>query len=276
MSLWRRTRCGRTGTGPLGSNSTVVLCVLGALGFSFSAVSTTAGRFQTEMEAAWAFVDQHLLFRIRVRESRAPVLSHAILSSTHPFVTGTTLIAAMAPLMNGANIKCFQALPHSSISSSSWWIILKFGMCQMTKNCSRTLEIAWTPRTCQRQRTVQLHVRNLKRFLASAELTSFTLEKFIERCSGDAQQQLGVPSLRGSVHLGWLANTGEVYAPFLAFGLISEEKQRSNANSVVANQHVGTLNRLLQWNECARQTTILGVMVVASHHPCHPLGVAIP
>ena len=39
------------------------------------------------------------------------MLSHAILSSTHPFVTGTTLIAATAPLMNGANIKCFPGAP---------------------------------------------------------------------------------------------------------------------------------------------------------------------
>ena len=87
--------------------------------------------------------------------------------------------------------------------------------------------------------------------------------ELFEKCSGDSQQldnpdELGVPSLRGSVHLGRFANTDEVYAPFAAFGLVRDEKARSSANALVVNQHAGTLNRLLQWGECARQTMSSG------------------
>ena len=99
--------------------------------------------------------------------------------------------------------------------------------------------------------------------VASAVLASFTQAKVFEKCSGGALQldnadDIGFPSVRGSVHLGRLANTGEVYAPFSAFGLLRDDNHRPSAATLVVNEHAGALNRLLQWGECPRATKSSG------------------
>ena len=98
---------------------------------------------------------------------------------------------------------------------------------------------------------------------ASSVLCSFTPEKLFQRCSGDAAQlenadEVGAPSLRGSVHFGRMINADEVYAAFQAFGLIQEEHRRGAAVALCVNQHCGALNRLLQWGECSRSTRSAG------------------
>ena len=92
--------------------------------------------------------------------------------------------------------------------------------------------------------------------MKSGVLASFTLEKFSVKCSGDSQHfenpdELWVLSFRVGVHLGRVANTDEVCAPFAAFGLIRDEKARSGPTALAVNPHAGTRNLFLQLSECA-------------------------
>ncbi|CAK0904465.1 unnamed protein product, partial [Prorocentrum cordatum] len=75
-------------------------------------MSAQSQQFKEEMESAWARKDENfdpeLIFG---KVGYQFVLSHAIRSSTHPLVTGVTLVAAVAPLTNGANVKTFPGSP---------------------------------------------------------------------------------------------------------------------------------------------------------------------
>ncbi|CAK0801158.1 unnamed protein product [Prorocentrum cordatum] len=242
-------------------------------------MSAQSQQFKEEMESAWAYIDENfdpeLLFG---KVGYQFVLSHAIRSSTHPLVTGVTLIAAMAPLTNGANIKTFPGSPTQlnvvavltnfpqTRKSQMTKLAKEIGDCLDAKILAK-LEAKVAEELEARNRPVDIGgpgaPPKAPPRVASAVLASFTPAKFFEKMSGDAQQldnaeDVGLPSLLGSVHLGRLANADEVYAPFAAFGLIRDDSHRSSTNAQTVNEHAGTLNRLLQWGECPRATKSSG------------------
>ena len=178
-------------------------------------MSNSAQQDKTEMEAAWSIIDANFdpefLFG---QEGYQFVLSHAIRSSTHPLVTGVTLLVGMAPLTNGGNIQIF---PGAATQLNVLAVLVNYPqsqksqMTKITKDIGDCLDVhildllkKKTEETLESQnRPVQEpHVPARPRVLprvASAVLASFTPAKFFEKCSGDVQQldnadDIGLPS----------------------------------------------------------------------------------
>ena len=190
-------------------------------------MSNSAQQNKTEMEAAWSFIDANFDPEFLCgQEGYQFVLYHAIRSSTHPLVTGVTLLAAMAPLTNGGNIQIF---PGAATQLNILAVLVNYHQTQKSQMTKITKDIGdcldahildllkkKTEETLESQnRPVQEpHVPARPRVpprVASAVLASFTPAKFFVKCSGDAEQldnadDIGLPSMRGSVHLRRLAN----------------------------------------------------------------------
>ncbi|CAK0904467.1 unnamed protein product [Prorocentrum cordatum] len=170
----------------------------------------------------------------------------------------------MAPLTNGANVKTFPGSPTQLDVVAVLTNFPETRKSQMTKLAKEIGDCLGAKILAKLEANVaeELGARNRPVDVAQC-LASLTPAKFFEKMSGDAQQldnaeDVGLPSLRGGVHLGRLANADEVYAPFAAFGLIRDDSHRSSANAQAVNEHAGTLNRLLQWVECPRATKSSG------------------
>ena len=133
------------------------------------------------------------------------LLTHAIRSSNHPFVTGFTFLGGLAPLMNGAAVQVFpgEASPINLIVTLvNYPQTRKFQNTKLVKTIAEALDQHVATLTkqevsrclaAQRQdkdcdeRTEQA-TKLPKLQVSSSTITSFTPEVFFERFSGDYQQ----------------------------------------------------------------------------------------
>ena len=223
--------------------------------------------FREEMEASWeraqALWDADLILG---HAGAQFVKSHAIATSTHELVVATTLLAAMAPLANGATINLFgeSDTPLNVVAVLVGYPqTRKSQMTKIVREISDALDghikgVAAAALGGEASQVARLE-------LASAALSSFTPTVFFERCSGDYchvrnADAFDKPELSKPLHMGRVANVDEVYAAFADFGLVGGDGKRKSAatGSQPINEFAGVLNRFLQFGECSRATKTSG------------------
>ena len=204
------------------------------------------------------------------------VKAHSIRTCNHELNVFVTLLAGFGPLTNGANIKIFPG--HDSPLNMIAVLVgypqtKKSQMTKLVKEIGEALD-----KRIQRIATAMIEkaaddghgglfesADDLE--LTSAVLSSFTPAVMFERCSGDychaknPENFTAYKDLKTSLHLGRLGNIDEGYPFLIEFGLLEETRRRgsASASSGTPNPHAGTLNRFLQFGECARATRTAGV-----------------
>ena len=232
-------------------------------------------KYTDEMEAAFTKVDElfdpeYVLGKLGAQF----VYSHAIRSSNHAFNVAVTILAGLAPLTNGASVHIFPG--HASPLNIVAVLVgypqtRKSQMTKLLKTMGEALDehILGVARSLCEQSQEEGEGNGMqddpnKLVMTTAVLQSFTPEVLFERCSGDFvhvsnSDDFSNRALQEPLQLGRMANIDEAYAVFNEFGLLQDDKgRRSTSQASAVNIHAGTLNRFLQFGECARATRTAG------------------